>query len=144
MQTELEQLRESLAAARKESDLRVQQIEDLETEMDRRFRPHGVNTSVFRRAVVSRNSKLKRENDLLQQRIGLLLDVDRPGRNPNRLSSRPDSRSSSIKDHALDALSSELGDWLATSSTSRCPLSGFESEISQRSPARGPVRAIGS
>jgi uncharacterized protein YlxW (UPF0749 family) len=35
LQTEVEQLRESLAAARMESDLHIQQIEDLETEMDR-------------------------------------------------------------------------------------------------------------
>ena len=79
---------------------------------------------------------------LLQQRIGLLLDVDQPGRSPNRLSGRPDSCSSSIKAHAFDALSSELDDWLATSSTSRPQLNEYEPEIPQRSLARGPVHAI--
>jgi len=131
-----------------ESDLRIQQIEDLETEMDRldaalQAARHQSQVS-FAEQLYQENAELKRENDLLQQRIGLLLDVDQPGRNPNRLSGRPDSRSSSIKDHAFDALSSELDDWLATSSTSRRPLSEYEPEIPQRSAARGPVRAIAS
>jgi DNA repair exonuclease SbcCD ATPase subunit len=145
LQTEVEQLRESLAAARNESDLRVQQIEDLETEMDRldaalQAARHQSQAS-FAEQLYQENAELKRENDLLQQRIGLLLDVDQPGRNPNRLSGRPDSHSSSIKDHAFDALSSELDDWLATSSSSRRPLSEYEPEVP---PARGPVRVIGS
>lgn len=148
LQMEVEQLRESLAAARKESELRVQQIEELETEMDRldaalQAARHQSQAS-FAEQMFQENAELKRENDLLQQRIGILLDVDQPGRNPNRLSGRPDSRSSSIKDHAFDALSSELDDWLATSSSSRRPLSEYEQELPQRSAARGPVRVNGS
>lgn len=148
LQAEVEQIRDQLNAARRESDLRIQQIEELEGEMDRleaalQAARHQSQAS-FAEQLHSENDDLRRQNGLLQQRIDLLLDVDQPGRNPNRLSGRPDSRSSSIKDHAIDALSSELDDWLATSSSSRRPLSEYEPEIPQRSLARGPLRVHGA
>lgn len=148
LQSEVDLYREQLSAARRESDLRVQQIEDLEAEMDRleaalQTAQHQSQAS-FTEQLHQENDELRRQNGLLQQRIDLLLDVDQPGRNPNRLSGRPDSRSSSIKDHAIDALSSELDDWLATSTSSRRPLSEYEPEIPQRSAARGPIRVHGT
>ena len=93
----------------------------------------------FAEQLYQENAELKHKNDLLQQCIGLLLDVDQPGWNPNHLSGHPDSRSSSIKVHAFDALSSELDDWLAMSSTSHCLLSKYEPKILQQLLARGPV-----
>lgn len=144
LEKEVESLRGALSAARRDADLHLQQIEDLETEMDRlESALQTAQQQAESDQLQHDNTALRRENDLLQQRVALLLD-DAPSRNPNRLSARPDSRASSFKDHDIDAQLSELDDWLATSSTGRRPLSEYEPEIPQRSAARGPLRVHGS
>jgi chromosome segregation ATPase len=121
LQSEVDELHEALNGARKE-------VDQLEREMDRL---EIALQAAHKTPIHEENAELKRENELLQQRIGLLLEMDQPGnlRSNHRLSGHPDSRASSIKDQAFDALSSELDDWLATSSSSR-PLSGY---VPQRS-----------
>ena len=92
LQTEVEELRESLAASQRESNVRVQQVEDLETEMDRleaaleaardqsQMSPLDVFAEQF--DFDQGDAGQKRENHLLQQRIdamqqrnGILLDM---------------------------------------------------------------------
>lgn len=135
LQTEAEQLRDGLSAARRDADERHHQVEDLETEVDRletslQLSRQGKGESLAEQ-LNNENVALKRENDLLQQRIGLLLGLDQPGiaRAGERPSSgRPISHSSSENAMAFDALSHELDDWLATSSSAHRPLSGYESD----------------
>jgi chromosome segregation ATPase len=133
LQTEAEQVRVHLSAARHEADERLHQVEDLEAEVDRletslRLSRHGKSESLAEQ-LNNDNAALKRENEVLQQRIGLLLDVDhqpgipRTGDRPS--SSRPISHTGSEN---FDALSHELGDWLATSSSVHRPLSEYESD----------------
>lgn len=132
MENEMAAMRQALNDARREVDLRVGQIEDLEADVDRLDAALEAARSDASASLSDKlqeeNVELKRENDLLQQRIGLLLDMDQPpnSRGNHRLSGRPDSRASSIKDHQFDALSSELDDWLAASGSSRRPISTYD------------------
>ena len=130
LQTDVDRLRESLIHSKRDADMRLQQIEDLETEIERleaslHVARQGKGESLTEE-LTNENGILKRENELLQQRIGLLLDVDHPGGGARPISGRPASHSSSENAVAFDALSTELDDWLATSSSR--PMSDYDSE----------------
>ena len=126
MQSDMEHLRESAATANRDAVLRAQQIEDLESEVDRLQAALDVvqqgRSETVAEQLHNANAALKRENELLQQRIGLLLDVDQPGISRGgeiQESGGPESHSTPENVDAFDALSSELDDWLASSSNSR-------------------------
>ncbi len=139
LQSDMEHLRESAATASRDADLRAQQIEDLESEIDRLQAALDVaqqgRSETLAEQLHNANAALKRENELLQQRIGLLLDVDQPGISRGgeiQLSGGPGSHSTPENVDAFDALSNELDDWLASSSNSR-RLSHYEPTSHQHS-----------
>lgn len=135
LKSDLDQFREKLALSQRDSESQMQHIEELEGELERLHSALTIARSGKGESLVEQltneNIALKRDNDLLQQRIGLLLDVDQPGniRSGDRpMSGRPGSHSSSENAIAYDTLSNELDDWLANSSTSHRPLSEYDSE----------------
>jgi len=139
LQSDIDQLRESASTARRDADLKAQQIEDLESEVDRLQAALDVaqqgRSETLEEQLHNANAALKRENELLQQRIGLLLDVDQPGISRGgeiQLSGGAGSHSTPDNVDAFDAFSNELDDWLASSSNSR-RLSHYEPTSHQHS-----------
>lgn len=103
LEKELENLRTNLVASQRVADERLNQVEDLEQEIGRLER------------LAAENSALKRENEQLSERIGLLLDTDQTpfGRDRpiSEISERRLSGSSNENDLAFERLSNGFDDW---------------------------------